>query len=213
PDLQSADDPRLPHARPRCRLAGSPTDPAMRAPTRAATPRSGNTPVTSARHRSHSPGGAGAEVSGQLRRPDAARARTKRSAVPEYRRSARIWAAPERVRRGGIPEGHGGAGGLLIRVGAFIILSAMPPRLVTALEIGAGLVLTATLLTLLTLVAAFQLGRLVRTSRGGRSRGGRSPSAGAGACRIGGRVPNRRPPDGSRKEPEPGGGPLPGRHA
>ena len=33
--------------------------------------------------------------------------------------------------------------------------------MITALEIGAGLVLTATLLTLLTLVAAFQLGRLV----------------------------------------------------
>ena len=39
------------------------------------------------------------------------------------------------------------------------------------------------------------------------------PSAGAGACRIDRRVPNRRQPDGSRKEPEPGGGPLPGRHA
>ncbi|SRR6266404_132603 len=185
----------------------------MRAPTRAATPRSGKTPVTSARHRSHSPGGAGAEVSGQLRRPHAARARTKHSSVPEYRRSARIWAAPERVRRGGIPEGHGGAGGLLILVGAFIILPAMPPRLVTALEIRCRARADGNP------VDAPHACRRVPAPTPRENVAWGTIARGAFAKRRSRRVPNWREgaessaTRGSRKEPEPGGGPLPGRHA
>jgi hypothetical protein len=145
--------------------------------------------------------------------------------------------------------------------------------MITALETGCRLVLMVTLLTLVAIFAAFQLGRpagrattsgarwspqdaprirtvqpaetfggawrsarrwwlafshteprmqdvpgrmtcpVVGPLREGRSRGGWSPSARAGACPSVGSVPNRRPTTAGRKESEPGGGRLPGHYA